>query len=145
MTKVEFNNIYKAKVLDNIQKLIKQTIPGVPLYYDEHRGQESFLITPVSDAFVDFASNAHIRQFTTEISFQIHSGSEFTRDRDIKRLTDIAELLKRIFFNNRDLELLNITEWYNAKVLDIVYQRSEEDTEVESFVLTLECNVNEVM
>ena len=145
MTKVEFNNIYKKKVLDNIQKLIKQTIPGVPLYYDEHRGQESFLITPVSDAFVDFASNAHIRQFTTEISFQIHSGSEFTRDRDIKRLTDIAELLKRIFFNNRDLELLNITEWYNAKVLDIVYQRSEEDTEVESFVLTLECNVNEVM
>tara|TARA_R100001443_G_scaffold26301_6_gene39534 strand:+ start:1353 stop:1790 length:438 start_codon:yes stop_codon:yes gene_type:complete len=145
MTKVEFNNIYKDKVLDNIQKLIKQTIPGVPLYYDEHRGQESFLITPVSDAFVDFASNAHIRQFTTEISFQIHSGSEFTRDRDIKRLTDIAELLKRIFFNNRDLELLNITEWYNAKVLDIVYQRSEEDTEVESFVLTLECNVNEVM
>ena len=62
MTKVEFNNIYKDKVLDNIQKLIKQTIPGVPLYYDEHRGQESFLITPVSDAFVDFASNAHTNE-----------------------------------------------------------------------------------
>ena len=145
MARVEFENIYKDRVLDNIQKLIKQTIPSVPLYYDEHKGQESFLIKPVSDTFIDYASNAHIRKYITEISFQIHTGSEFTRQHDLKRLTDKAELLKRIFFNNRDLEALGIVEWYNAKVLDITYVRSEEDTEVEGFILSLECNVNEVV
>ena len=71
MAKVEFTNIYKEKVLDNVQKLIKQTIPGIPLYYDEHRGQESFLLRPISDTFIDYASNAHIRTYITEISFEI--------------------------------------------------------------------------
>ena len=145
MARVEFENIFKERVLDNVQKLIKQTIPSIPLYYDEHKGQESFLIRPVSDTFIDYASNAHIRQYVTEISFEIHTGSEFTRDKDVKRLTDIAELVKRIFFDNRNLELLNLTEWYNAKVTDVVYERDAEDTERERFVLTLECNVNEVI
>lgn len=145
MARVEFENIFKGRVLDNIQKLIKQTIPSVPLYYDEHKGQESFLIIPVSDTFVDYASNAHIRTYTTQISFEVHSGSEFTRHHDVQRLTDKAELVKRIFFNNRDLEALGIKEWFNGRVTDIIYERDEEDAEIERFVLTFECNVNEVI
>jgi len=145
MARVIFENVYKNRVLDNIQKLIKQTIPSVPLYYDEHRGQESFLLRPLSDTFIDYASNAHVRRYETLISFQIISGSDYTRDKDIQRLTDVAELVKRIFFNNKGLEALNLTEWYNAKVTDIIYERDEEDTEVERFVMTLECNVNEVI
>lgn len=141
MTRVTFENIFKTRVLDNIQKLIKQTIPSVPLFYDEHKGQESFLIRPASDTFTDYASNAHIRTYTTEISFQVHSGSEFSRDRDVQRLTDKAELVKRIFFNNRDLA----DAWFNAVVTDIVYERDTDDTELERFILTLECNVNEVL
>jgi len=143
MTRITFENIFKNRVIDNIQKLIKQSIPGVPLFYDEHKGQESFLIRPVSDSFVDYASNAHIRQYEVEISFQIHSGSEFTRDKDIQRLTDIAELLKRIFFDNRDLEALGITEWYNGKVSSVIYERDSDDTELERCILNFECNVNE--
>ncbi|MEL0173702.1 MAG: hypothetical protein VW904_03155 [bacterium] len=145
MARVEFENIFKSRVLDNIQKLIKQTIPSVPLYYDEHKGQESFLIIPVSDTFVDYASNAHLRTYTTQISFEVHSGSEFTRHHDVQRLTDKAELVKRIFFNNRDLEALGINEWFNGRVTDIIYERDEEDAEIERFVLTFECNVNEVI
>ena len=143
MTRITFENIYKERVLDNIQKLIKQSIPSIPLYYDEHKGQESFLIRPVSDVFIDYASNAHIRTYTTQISFQIHTGSDFTKDRDIKRLTDIAELVKRIFFDNRDLEALEVTQWYNARIIEITYERDEEDSEKERFVMNLECNVNE--
>jgi hypothetical protein len=30
-------------------------------------------------------------------------------------------------------------------VTDIIYERDEEDTEKERFILTLECNVNEVI
>lgn len=142
MTRVTFENIFKDRVIDNIQKLIKQTIPSVPLYYDEHKGQESFLIRPISDTFVDYASNAHIRTYVTEISFQVHAGSEFNRA-NIQRLTDKAELVKRIFFDNRDLELLNINQWFNGNVSEIVYEKDEEDTERERFVMTFECNVNE--
>ena len=142
MARVEFENIFKGRVIDNIQKLIKQTIPGIPLYYDEHKGQESFLIRPISDTFIDYASNAHIRTYVTEISFQVHAGSEFNRA-NIQRLTDKAELVKRIFFDNRDLEALNINQWFNGTVSEIIYEKDEEDTERERFVMTFECNVNE--
>lgn len=142
MARVEFENIFKGRVIDNIQKLIKQAIPGIPLYYDEHKGQESFLIRPISDTFVDYASNAHIRTYVTEISFQVHAGSEFNRA-NIQRLTDKAELVKRIFFDNRDLEALNINQWFNGNVSEIIYEKDEEDTERERFVMTFECNVNE--
>lgn len=141
MARVEFTNNFKTTVLDNIQKLIKQTIPSIPLYYDRHRGQESFLLRPVSDNFIEYASNAHVRIYTVEISFEIESGSDFTRDKDILRMTDIAELVKRIFYDNRNL----IDAWYNASVAGVVYERDEEDTEKERFILTLECNVNEVI
>ncbi len=141
MTRVAFTNNFKTTVLDNIQKLIKQTIPSIPLYYDRHRGQESFLLRPVSDNFIEYASNAHVRIYTVEVSFEIESGSDFTRDKDILRMTDIAELVKRIFFDNRNL----IDAWYNASVASVVYERDEEDTEKERFILTLECNVNEVI
>ena len=141
MTRVAFTNNFKTTVLDNIQKLIKQTIPSIPLYYDRHRGQESFLLRPVSDNFIEYASNAHVRIYTVEISFEIESGSDFTRNKDILRMTDIAELVKRIFFDNRNL----IDAWYNASVASVVYERDEEDTEKERFILTLECNVNEVI
>lgn len=141
MTRVAFTNNFKTTVLDNIQKLIKQTIPSIPLYYDRHRGQESFLLRPVSDNFIEYASNAHVRIYTVDISFEIESGSDYTRDKDILRMTDIAELVKRIFFNNRNL----IDAWYNASVSSVVYERDEEDTEKERFILTLECNVNEVI
>ena len=141
MTRVAFTNNFKTTVLDNIQKLIKQTIPSIPLYYDRHRGQESFLLRPVSDNFIEYASNAHVRIYTVEVSFEIESGSDYTRDKDILRMTDIAELVKRIFFDNRNL----IDAWYNASVASVVYERDEEDTEKERFILTLECNVNEVI
>ena len=141
MTRVAFTNNFKTTVLDNIQKLIKQTIPSIPLYYDRHRGQESFLLRPVSDNFIEYASNAHVRIYTVEVSFEIESGSDFTRNKDILRMTDIAELVKRIFFDNRNL----IDAWYNASVASVVYERDEEDKEKERFILTLECNVNEVI
>jgi|TARA_R100000479_G_C6372688_1_gene197746 hypothetical protein len=141
MTRVTFTNNFKTTVLDNVQKLIKQTIPGIPLFYDKHKGQESFLLRPVSDDFIEYGSNAHVRLYTIELSFEIESGTDFTRDKDILRLTDVAELVKRIFFDNRNL----IDAWYNASVTNVVYQRDEEDAEKERFILTLECNVNEVI
>ena len=43
---IEFENIYKDRVIDTIHKLLKQNLASIPIVFDEHRGQESFLITP---------------------------------------------------------------------------------------------------
>ena len=47
---IEFENIYKDRVIDTIQKLLKQNLASIPVVFDEHRGQESFLIVPEADA-----------------------------------------------------------------------------------------------
>ena len=141
MTQVTFTNNFKTTVLDNVQKIIKQTIPGIPLFYDKHKGQESFLLRPVSDDFIEYSSNTHVRLYTVELSFEIQTGADFTKNKDILRLTDVAELVKKIFFNNR-----NLTDaWYNATVPNVIFERDEDDAEKERFILTLECNVNDVI
>ena len=52
---ITFENIYKDRVIDNLQKIIKTSVPAIPLLYDEHRGQESILIVPGVDTFVDLS------------------------------------------------------------------------------------------
>jgi len=90
---IEFENIYKDRVIDTLQKLLKQNLASIPVVFDEHRGQESFLIVPESDTFIDYASNVHIREFTTSINYQLRKGGEYTKENQLNRLTMIAEVV----------------------------------------------------
>ena len=140
---ITFENIYKDRVIDNIQKLIKTSIPAIPLMYDEHRGQESILLTPVSDIFVEFNSNSQTRAYSTLISFQIKRGSDFNKHTHLDRLTSIAEIIKRILFDNRNYEASNISQWYNGNVSSVDYERDSEEPEISRALITFECSVNE--
>lgn len=142
---ITFENIYKERVIDNIQKIIKTDLPIVPILYNEHRGQESILIVPLGDEFVDFTSNTHVRQYTTNISFQIQRGTEYNKSSHLDRLTSIAEIIKRILFNNRNYEVSNVNQWYNGNVSSIEYERDSDNPEISTAVLTFQCNVNEVI
>ena len=142
---ITFENIYKERVIDNIEKIIKSNLPVVPILYNEHRGQESILIVPLGDDFVDFTSNTHVRQYTTNISFQIQRGTEYNKSSHFDRLTSIAEIIKRILFDNRNYEVSNVNQWYNGNVSSIEYERDSDNPEISNAVLTFQCNVNEVI
>ena len=142
---ITFENIYKNRVIDNIQKLLKENLSSIPVLYDQHRGQESFLIVPESDSFVDYASNVHIREFSTSINYQLRKGGEYTKDNQLNRLTMIAEIVKRILFNNRNLESDNVSQWYSGQVLSVEYTRDEDDETISNAIITFQCNINEVV
>ena len=142
---ITFENIYKDRVIDNLQKIIKTSVPAIPLLYDEHRGQESILIVPGVDTFVDFNSNAHIRQYSTIISYQLQRGTVFNKQSHIDRLTSIAEILKRLLYDNNNYEVSNINQWYGGNVSSVEYERDEDNPEIARAILTFECNVNEVI
>lgn len=142
---IEFENIYKDRVIDTIQKLLKQNLASIPIVFDEHRGQESFLIVPESDTFIDYASNVHIREFTTSINYQLRKGGEYTKENQLNRLTMIAEVVKRLLFNNRNYESSNITFWYGGQVSSVEYTRDEEDETISNVIITFQCNTNEVI
>ena len=115
------------------------------MLYDEHRGQESILIVPGVDTFVDFNSNAHIRQYSTIISYQLQRGTDFNKQSHIDRLTSIAEILKRLLYDNNNYEVSNINQWYGGNVSSVEYERDEDNPEIARAILTFECNVNEVI
>ena len=142
---ITFENIYKERVIDNIQKLLKENLASIPILFDEHRGQESFLIVPESDSFVDYASNVHIREFSTSINYQLRKGGEYTKDNQLNRLTMVAEIVKRILFDNRNLESDNVSQWYSGQVLSVEYTRDEDDETISNAIITFQCNINEVV
>ena len=142
---ITFENIYKDRVIDNIQKLLKENLSSIPVLYDQHRGQESFLIVPESDSFVDYASNVHIREFSTSINYQLRKGGEYTKDNQLNRLTMVAEIVKRILFDNRNLESDNVSQWYSGQVLSVEYTRNEDDETISNAIITFQCNINEVV
>ena len=142
---IEFENIYKDRVIDTSQKLLKQNLSSIPIMFDEHRGQESFLVVPEADAFVDYASNVHIREFTTTINYQLRKGGEYTKENQLNRLTMIAEVVKRLLFDNRNYEIGNITNWYGGIVSSVEYTRDEEDETISNVIITFQCNTNEVI
>ena len=110
MAHIDFENNYFDKVIKQIEKQILIKIQNIPIHYDENRGQESFLITPGSDIFLATTSNGHARQYTTLITYEMRSGGEYTKDLQLKRLTSIAEIIKRIFFDNRYIA----DNWYDG-------------------------------
>ena len=142
---ITFENNYKNRVINNIQKLLKENLSSVPVLYDQHRGQESFLIIPESDSFVDYASNVHIREFSTVINYQLRRGGEYTKDNQLNRLTMIAEIVKRILFDNRNLESDNVSQWYSGQVSSVEYTRDEDDETISNAIITFQCNINEVV
>ena len=142
---ITFENIYKNRVIDNIQKLLKENLSSIPVLYDQHRGLESFLIVPESDSFVDYASNVHIREFITSINYQLRKGGEYTKDNQLNRLTMVAEIVKRILFDNRNLESDNVSQWYSGQVLSVEYTRDEDDETISNAIITFQCNINEVV
>lgn len=142
---ITFENIYKDRVIDNIHKLLKQNLSSIPILYSEHRGQESFLITPESDVFLDYSSNAHIRQFSTSIDYRLKKGGEYTKHNHLNRLTMIAESIKRILFDNKNIESDSVSQWYNGIVDSVEYTKDEDDENISNVVITFQCNVNEVI
>ena len=142
---ITFENIYKERVIDNLQKLLKENLASIPILFDEHRGQESFLIVPESDSFVDYASNVHIREFSTSINYQLRKGGEYTKDNQLNRLTMVAEIVKRILFDNRNLESDNVSQWYSGQVSSVEYTRDEDDETISNAIITFQCNINEVV
>lgn len=142
---ITFENIYKNRVIDNIQKLLKENLSSIPVLYDQHRGQESFLIVPESDSFVDYASNVHIREFSTSINYQLRKGGEYTKDNQLNRLTMVAEIVKRILFDNRNLESDNVSQWYSGQVSSVEYTRDEDDETISNAIITFQCSINEVV
>ena len=123
---VTYSNIIFDNIIETLSLLIQNEF-NIKIYYDEHRGNQSFLLTPASDEFVTFLSSGQQREYNVEVSYQLKIG---------------GQRLKRVIHNNSSYS--NGSTWFDANISNIEYSRDEEDQTLLQGIGTFNCNKIEV-
>ena len=120
---ITFTNTIYEDVMESLATLINDEF-SIPVYYDEHKPPQSFLLTPQSDNLVTHLSSGMERAYEIEINYQLKSGGQYTKN-NMKQVSNIMERLKRLIFNN--ISYSSGVKWFDAGIISIEYERDEDD------------------
>ena len=140
---VTYENVLFDRVISGLHTLIADEF-SIPILFDEHEGNQSFLITPVSDSLIDFAANSQTRNYAVEISYQVQSSGDYTKN-VVKQITEMTERLKRLLYNNSSYSPSDSYKWHDGRVQSIEYSRNEYDNSIINSVTGFECTIGEVI
>ena len=140
---VTYENVLFDRVISGLHTL-KADEFSTPILFDEHEGNQSFLITPVSDSLIDFAANSQTRNYAVEISYQVQSSGDYTKN-VVKQITEMTERLKRLLYNNSAYSPSDSYKWHDGRVQSIEYSRNEDDNSIINSVTGFECTIGEVI
>jgi hypothetical protein len=125
---ITYENVIFDRVIDSLQTIIADEFK-IQIYFDEHEGNQSFLITPAEDVLEDSLTSGQIRHYTVSIEYQLHSAGNYTKN-SMKQVSSVTERMKRLLYNNRNYIVSGTTQFYNGIVENIVYTRDEEDQSI---------------
>ena len=120
---ITFTNTIYDDVMESLSTLINDEF-SIPVYYDEHKPPQSFLLTPQSDNLITHLSSGMERAYEIEINYQLKSGGQYTKN-NMKQVSNIMERLKRLIFNN--ISYSSGVKWFDAGIISIEYERDEDD------------------
>jgi|TARA_R110000744_G_scaffold172883_1_gene291637 hypothetical protein len=125
---ITYENVIFDRVIDSLQTIIADEF-NIQVYFDEHEGNQSFLITPAEDVLEDSLTSGQVRHYTVSIEYQLQSAGNYTKN-SMKQVSAITERMKRLLYNNRNYTVSGTTQFYNGIVENIVYERDEEDQSI---------------
>ena len=134
---ITYENVIFDRVIDSLQTILADEF-SIPVLFDEHEGNQSFLITPVDDTLITLISKGQARTYIVNISYQLDSGGNYTKN-SVKQVTEIAERVKRIIFNNTAYSPSSTYKWHDGRIESIVYSRDEDDPSLLNAVLQFNC------
>ena len=140
---VTYENVIYDRVINNLHSIMADEF-SIPIYFDAHEGNQSFLITPVSDELEDSLTSGQIRNCEVEISYQLTSSGNYTKN-SVKQVSEIAERLKRLLYNNRNYAVSGTTKFYNGIVNGITYERDEDDDGLLRGIVSFTCTTMELV
>jgi len=140
---VTYENVIYDRVINNLHSIVADEF-SIPVYFDAHEGNQSFLITPVSDELEDSLTNGQTRSCEVEISYQLASSGNYTKN-SVKQVSEIAERLKRLLYNNRNYAVSGTTKFFNGIVSGINYERDEDNDELLRSILSFTCTTMELV
>ena len=137
---ITFENVIFDRVLDNINDIIANEF-GIQIFYDEHKGNQSFLLQPVSDEILDTLSSGQIREVTISIQYELDLSNKINRN-SFKQVMMITERLKRLLFNNNTYSVSGTNQFRNGSVESVIYE--QEDDKIRS-TTTFSCQTLELV
>ena len=140
---VTYENVIYDRVIENLHSIIADEF-SIPISFDAHEGNQSFLITPVSDELEDSLTSGQTRNCEVEISYQLASSGNYTKN-SVKQVSEIAERLKRLLYNNRNYAVSGTTKFFNGIVNGITYERDEDNDELLRSILSFTCTTMELV
>jgi len=140
---ITFTNVIYDQVIESLNTILADEFT-MPVYYDEHSGNQSFLITPVSDELEELLTTAQVRNYTVNISYQVDIAGNYNKI-SIKQVSNIAERVKRLIYNNRNYTVSGSRKFNNATVDDIEYIRDEDNQDLVSASMNVTVSVMEVI
>ena len=138
---IDFTNTIHSKIIDSLTAIINWEF-NIPIYYDEHKGNQSWLLTPESDELVTHLSSGIERAYSVNIQYEMKSGGNYHKN-DFKQISNIMERLKRLIFNNMSKD--SGDTWFDAGISSIEYERDEEDKSILRSIATFNCSNIEII
>ena len=115
-----FENVIFERVLGKLHKLLVDEF-FIPVYFDAHRGNQSFLIKPLEDNLEQIFNNGQNREYAVMIEHKLLSGGKFNRNH-IKQVAETYERVKQLIFNNISYD----NNWYNGRIESIITTKDNE-------------------
>jgi len=136
---ITYENVVFDRIVESLNTLLADEF-SIPVRYDEHKGNQSFLITPGEDELIEHNSDGQTRTYSIAISYEVVSGGEYTKN-NIKQVSETAERVKRLIQNNTAYSPSDVYKWHDGRIETITYARGDG---VLSAALDFACTVTEV-
>ena len=137
---ITFENVIFDRIIDNLNSIIANEF-GIQIFYDEHQGNQSFLLQPVTDEVLDTLSHGQIREVTVNIQYELDLSNNITKN-SFKQVMSITERLKRLLFNNNTYSVSGENQFRNGSVGSVEYE--QEDDKIRS-ITTFTCQTLELV
>ena len=120
---ITYENVVFDRIIESLNTLLADEF-SIPIRYDEHKGNQSFLITPGEDELIELISKGQSRTYSILISYELTSGGEYTKN-NVKQASEIAERVKRLIMNNVSYSPSDVYKWHDGRIETITYARAD--------------------
>ncbi len=120
---ITYENVIYDRVIDSLHSIIANEF-NIPICYDEHKDNQSFLIVPDNDENLDTLAGGQVREVTVDISYELNSAGDYTKN-SVKQVTEVVERLKRLLHNNKTYSVSGTNKFRNGIIQNIKYERED--------------------
>ena len=120
-------------VIDKIASIISTEMTGIPLSFDEHRGNQSLLIVPQEDSLLEIISRGQSRQYSILISYELATSGQYSEN-NFKQISNVSEHIKRLFAPDNNANVSGY--WHDGQIESVSYERDvEENDKIRSLII----------